>query len=111
MTRDTEGFSHFVTSMTAPVASGWSDGRVGFAPTGKAPPYHGAHPERALVNQVNIAHEAPVAWQANGAAVLGGMGNAVAVHNRHRLCIPRAGRLRGRPGTICRLGVNSAGPN
>jgi hypothetical protein len=30
-----EGFSHFVTSMTAPVASGWSICRVGFAPTGK----------------------------------------------------------------------------
>ncbi|MGI9449535.1 MAG: hypothetical protein ACR2QH_02615, partial [Geminicoccaceae bacterium] len=40
----TEGFSHFVTSMTAPVASGWSVHRVGFTPTGKAPPYHGAHP-------------------------------------------------------------------
>src|ERR1700758_2790070 len=35
--RDTlsEGFSHFVTFMTAPVASGWSVRRVGFAPTGK----------------------------------------------------------------------------
>src|ERR1700732_4238443 len=35
--RDTliEGFSHFVTSMTAPIASGWSDCRVGVAPTGK----------------------------------------------------------------------------
>src|SRR6202165_1494199 len=35
--RDTliEGFSHFVTFMTAPIASGWSDCRVGFAPTGK----------------------------------------------------------------------------
>jgi len=33
--RDTliEGFSHFVTSMTAPIASGGSVGRVGFAPT------------------------------------------------------------------------------
>jgi hypothetical protein len=31
----TEGFSHFVTSMTAPVASGWSDCRVGLTPTGK----------------------------------------------------------------------------
>jgi len=31
----TEGFSHLVTSMTAPVASGWSDSRVGLAPTGK----------------------------------------------------------------------------
>jgi hypothetical protein len=30
-----EGFSHFVTSMTAPVASGWSVRRVGFAPTEK----------------------------------------------------------------------------
>jgi hypothetical protein len=31
----TRGFSHFVTSMTAPVASGWSDCRVGLTPTGK----------------------------------------------------------------------------
>src|SRR5258706_15977090 len=30
-----EGFSHFVTSMTAPIASGWSGRRVGLAPTGK----------------------------------------------------------------------------
>ena len=30
----TRGFSHFVTSMTAPIASGWSDScRVGFVPT------------------------------------------------------------------------------
>jgi hypothetical protein len=28
-------FSHFVTSMTAPIASGWSVCRVGLAPTGK----------------------------------------------------------------------------
>jgi hypothetical protein len=35
--RDTliEGFSHFVTSMTAPIASGWSGCRVGLAPTEK----------------------------------------------------------------------------
>src|SRR6202045_2357109 len=35
--RDTliEGFSHFVTSMTAPIASGWSGCRVGLVPTGK----------------------------------------------------------------------------
>ncbi len=31
----TEGFSHFVTSVTAPVASGWSVRRVGLAPSGK----------------------------------------------------------------------------
>ena len=30
-----EGFGHFVTSIAAPVASGWSGCRVGFAPTGK----------------------------------------------------------------------------
>ena len=30
-----EGFSHFVTSMTAPIAFGWSDCRVGLAPTEK----------------------------------------------------------------------------
>jgi hypothetical protein len=35
VTRLPEGFSHFVTSMTAPVASGWSIRRVGFTPTGK----------------------------------------------------------------------------
>src|SRR5450756_295015 len=35
--RDTliEGFSHFVTSVTAPIASGWSGCRVGLPPTGK----------------------------------------------------------------------------
>src|SRR5271169_5779863 len=31
----TEGFSHFVSSMTAPVASGWSVHRVALSPTGK----------------------------------------------------------------------------
>jgi hypothetical protein len=35
VTSYTEGFSHFVTSMTAPVASGWSGCRMGLAPTGK----------------------------------------------------------------------------
>src|SRR5262245_18617555 len=31
----TEGFSHFVTSIADPVASGWSGCRVGVAPTGE----------------------------------------------------------------------------
>jgi hypothetical protein len=35
VTRITEGFSHFVASIAAPVASGWSGCRVGLAPTGK----------------------------------------------------------------------------
>src|SRR4029453_16168287 len=49
--RDTliEGLSHFVTSMTAPIASGWSGCRVGLAPTGKAPPSHGARQNRTVL--------------------------------------------------------------
>ena len=49
--RDTliEGFSHFVTSMTAPIASGWSGCRVGLAPTGK----------RRLVNPQRTSAPAP----------------------------------------------------
>ena len=35
VTRLPEGFRHFVTSMPAPVASGWSGCRMGFTPTGK----------------------------------------------------------------------------
>jgi hypothetical protein len=47
--RDTliEGFSHFVTSMTAPIASGWSGCRVGLAPTGK---------RRLVTVHANIRH-------------------------------------------------------
>src|ERR1700736_3112213 len=33
--RGVGAFTHFVTFMTAPIASGWSGCRVGFAPTGK----------------------------------------------------------------------------
>jgi hypothetical protein len=41
--------------MPAPVASGWSDRRVGLAPTGKAPPCHGARGLRTFVNPVTVA--------------------------------------------------------
>jgi hypothetical protein len=47
-TTQSKGLSHFVTSMTAPVASGWSGCRVGTRTHWKAPPCHGAHPNRAL---------------------------------------------------------------
>ncbi|MGB9205767.1 MAG: hypothetical protein WCB94_17565, partial [Terriglobales bacterium] len=40
--------SHFVTSMTAPVASGWSGCRVEHRTHWKAPPCHGAYVERPL---------------------------------------------------------------
>ena len=44
----TEGFSHFVSSMTAPVASGWSGYRVGLAPTGKRRLFAAHTPSRHL---------------------------------------------------------------
>src|ERR1700748_1703156 len=49
--RDTliEGFSHFVTSMTAPIASGWSESPGGACTHWKAPPCHGAHPKQSFV--------------------------------------------------------------
>ncbi len=56
VTRYTEGFSHFITSMAAPVAFGWSDGRVGLAPSGKAPPYHGPHPFRTFALPNDVEH-------------------------------------------------------
>jgi hypothetical protein len=40
-----EGFSHFVTSIAAPVASGWSVSPGGTCTHWKAPPCHGAHPK------------------------------------------------------------------
>ena len=59
----TRGFSHFVTSMTAPVASGWSGCRVGLAPTGKrrlatAHANCGPHPNR------RFRRKADVRWKA-----------------------------------------------
>src|SRR5689334_7582079 len=46
--RDTlsEGFSHFVTSIAAPVASGWSVSPGGACTHWKAPPSHGARHKR-----------------------------------------------------------------
>ena len=48
VTSYTEGFSHFVTSMTAPVASGWSGWPGGACTHWKAPPCHGAHVKRTF---------------------------------------------------------------
>src|SRR5271165_5898134 len=53
VTSYTEGFSHFVTSMTAPVASGRSVRRVGLAPTGK---------RRLLTAHANSGRS-PTAWR------------------------------------------------
>ncbi len=46
--------------MTAPVASGWSDRRVGLAPTGKAPPYHGARQKQDFTDRGVIAMLWPI---------------------------------------------------
>ena len=46
MTRYIEGFSHFVTSMTAPIASGWSGWPGGICTHWKAPPWHSARREQ-----------------------------------------------------------------
>src|ERR1700726_3055865 len=43
-----EGFRHFVTSMPAPVASGWSESPGGACTHWKAPPCHGAPPFQPL---------------------------------------------------------------
>src|ERR1039458_7045149 len=50
--RDTliEGFSHFVTSVTAPIASGWSGLPGGACPHWKAPPCHGARQKQPFVS-------------------------------------------------------------
>src|SRR5689334_19190226 len=52
--RDTliEGFSHFVTSMTAPIASGWSESPGGTCTHWKAPPCHGAPPSPPFREQI-----------------------------------------------------------
>src|SRR5438270_11988845 len=52
--RDTliEGFSHFVTSMTAPIASGWSESPGGACTHWKAPPCHGAPPQQSFLSEV-----------------------------------------------------------
>ena len=54
VTRFTGGFNHFVTSTVAPVASGWSDCRVGLSPTGKAPPWHGARQKQSHSNKASV---------------------------------------------------------
>jgi hypothetical protein len=43
-----EGFNHFVSSIVAPVASGWSGLPGGILTHWKAPPYHGARQYRTF---------------------------------------------------------------
>ena len=61
----TEGFSHFVTSMTAPVASGWSGCRVGLAPTGKRR-LSTAHAKSGLMHCNSALARGNHAWDISG---------------------------------------------
>src|SRR5262250_1019757 len=56
-----EGFSHFVTSMTAPIASGGSESPGGPCTHWKAPPCHGAHPKRSFGRVGVIGGPCPIA--------------------------------------------------
>jgi hypothetical protein len=49
-----EGFSHFVTSMTAPIASGWSGCRVGLPHHWKAQDAARSFPESLRHNSTRI---------------------------------------------------------
>src|SRR5438874_2904807 len=49
-----EGFRHFVSSMPAPVASGWSESPGGACTHWKAPPYHGAPPKGPFTSTAAI---------------------------------------------------------
>src|SRR5262249_15599473 len=53
-----EGFRHFVSSMPAPVASGWSEAPGGACTHWKAPPCHGAPPLRSSANWVRFSQPA-----------------------------------------------------
>src|ERR1700720_2076454 len=65
-----EGFRHFVTSMPAPVASGWSESPGGACTHWKAPPCHGAHPLRTFGAAYQIENPAaPGLSQSDGAYV------------------------------------------
>jgi len=55
-----EGFSHFVTSMTAPIASGWSESPGGACTHWKAPPCHGAHPKRPFITALIVPAAVPI---------------------------------------------------
>ena len=100
MTSYTEGFSHFVTSMTAPVASGWSVRRVGLAPTGK---------RRLLTAHANSGHSG-TAWR----MVKSALRSPIEVQNGRvernaGLLVPSRSRSTG-PHRVCKTGGPGATP-
>src|ERR1700720_1008284 len=81
-----EGFRHFVSSMPAPVASGWSESPGGACTHWKAPPCHGAHPFETLqIARTNlIAEAARIARGSNGE--VGWLATVPEIRGRFRLC-------------------------
>src|SRR4051795_10762416 len=69
-----EGFSHFVASMTAPAASGWSELPGGPCTHWKTSPLHGAHPVQAVLHPpMGAGHPAEALGAERGAQqVVGG---------------------------------------
>ena len=58
-----EGFRHFVSSMPAPVASGWSESPGGACTHWKAPPCHGAHPKpTSREDRVSVPARPTATW-------------------------------------------------
>src|SRR6201993_5170950 len=57
-----EGFSHFVTSMTAPIASGGSESPGGACTHWKAPPCHGARGLPTFVRATLKGKVAPIPY-------------------------------------------------
>jgi hypothetical protein len=102
VTSHTEGFSHFVTSMTAPVASGWSGRRVGLAPTGKrrlltAHANSGRSLRARRTGQIDLEQPSSGHWL--WLAPFGPIASDLYTRLKAFLCILRSGRGRARAGT------------
>jgi hypothetical protein len=85
--RDTlsEGFSHFVTSIAAPAASGWSVRRVGLAPTGKRRLFT-AHATSGLMHCSKLGRDSRGETQLTYASA-STTGSIELVANRRQKCI------------------------
>ena len=65
-----EGFSHFVTSIAAPVASGWSVSPGGACTHWKAPPFHGARQLQTHALQQNCTLTSSLPVQSSGGGIM-----------------------------------------
>jgi hypothetical protein len=101
VTRLPEGFSHFVTSMTAPAASGWSVCRAGLTPAGKRRLFTAhTHFSPSIRRDVNSAAFKCTIIRAvmsagNSSAILDSIGSHATVDQQHEMnvCFPAEGAL------------------